>query len=62
MKSVAVQPPANGADLSHTTFPVDPVDGRHKLRVTVTMDEPDDWGGIFLRDFTIHSRPLIADR
>ena len=61
VKSVVVQPPADGANLSHTAFPVDPVDGRHKLRVTVTMDEPDDWGGIFLRDYTIHSRPVIAD-
>jgi len=60
VKSVTVEPQADGARLSHTAFPVDPVDGRHKLRVSVTMDQPDDWGGIFLHDYTMRSRTLAA--
>jgi hypothetical protein len=60
VKAAVSQPPADGALLDHTAFPADPADGRHKLRVSVTMEVPDDWGGIFLRDYTIRSRPLVA--
>ncbi len=60
VRSVSVEPPADGAALSPASFPIDPVDGRHKLRVSITMDEPDDWGGIFLHDYTIRSRAVAV--
>ncbi|MEU4426143.1 hypothetical protein AB0F81_36450 [Actinoplanes sp. NPDC024001] len=60
VKSVTVDPPADGQPRGHREFPIDPSDGRHKLRVEITMMAPDDWGGLFLRDFTIRARTLIA--
>jgi hypothetical protein len=60
VKSVNVDPPADGQPRGYRAFPVDPSDGRHKLRVEITMMEPDDWGGLFLRDFTIRARTVSA--
>jgi hypothetical protein len=60
VKSVNVDPPADGQPRGYRSFPVDPADGRHKLRVEITMMEPDDWGGLFLRDFTIRARTIVA--
>jgi hypothetical protein len=60
--NVAVDPPAYGQPHGIASFPIDPVDGRNKLRVEVTMERPDDWGGLFLRDFTIRARPPVVDR
>lgn len=60
VKSVNIDPPADGQPRGYREFPVDPADGLHKLRVEITMMEPDDWGGLFLRDFTIRARTINA--
>ena len=56
IKEVEVEPGPTGSPLELSSFPVDPRDGRRKLRVQVTMDRPDErdkgWvSGRFLRDF-----------
>jgi len=60
VKNVTVTPPPDGLARDYTAFPVDPSDGRHKLRVDVTMETPDDWGGLFLRDFAIRARAVVV--
>jgi hypothetical protein len=60
VKSVDVEPPPDGRPRGYSAFPIDPSDGRHKLRVEVTMEAPDDWGGLFLRDYIIRARAVFA--
>ena len=62
MRNVDVQPRPDGSDRDISAFPVDPSDGRRKLRVEVTMARPDDWGGLFLRDYRITARSVVASR
>ena len=50
---VEVTPPADGQRRPVSSFPTDPRDGRRKLRVTVTMAVPDDWGGLSLTDYHV---------
>jgi hypothetical protein len=61
VKSVTIDPPPDGRARSYEAFPVDPADGRHKLKLDVTMETPDDWGGLFLREFTITARSVVAE-
>ncbi|MGI8949508.1 MAG: hypothetical protein ACR2FV_16345 [Ornithinimicrobium sp.] len=53
VRQVQVEPPPDGTRRGIGAFPADPRDGRRKLRVEVTMRQPDDWGGLFLNDFRI---------
>jgi hypothetical protein len=55
-----IQPAPDGSRYGIGEFPVDPVDGRHKLRVSVTMNEPDDIGGYWLRDYRITVRFVVT--
>jgi hypothetical protein len=62
VKDITVDPPPDGNPRSIAAFPVDPQDGRRKLRVQVTMNHPDDWGGLFLRDYRIHARSVVTSQ
>lgn len=58
IRSVRVEPPPRANPYERSAFPVDPHDGRHKLRVDITMERPDHRGdgwvsGRFLRDFEL---------
>ena len=57
-RKVTVEPPPTANPYERNAFPVDPRDGRHKLRVEITMDRPDQrtdgWvSGRFLREFEL---------
>jgi CBS-domain-containing membrane protein len=60
VKRITVRPTTDGRARRYTDFPVDPADGRHKLRIEVTMEQPDDWGGLFLRDYIIRAGPTTS--
>jgi hypothetical protein len=60
VKRITVRPTPDGRARRYTDFPVDPADGRHKLRIEVTMERPDDWGGLFLRDYIIRAGPTTS--
>ncbi|MET0195717.1 MAG: hypothetical protein ABW364_00675 [Rhodococcus fascians] len=60
IRDVDVQPRPDGSDRDISAFPIDPSDGRRKLRVEVTMARPDDWGGLFLRDYRMTARSVVA--
>jgi hypothetical protein len=58
IRKVTVEPPPTANPYERNAFPVDPRDGRHKLRVEITMDRPDQrtdgWvSGRFLREFEL---------
>jgi hypothetical protein len=61
VRAVDVQPAPDGVRRDISAFPVDPSDGRRKLRVSVTMAQPDDWGGLFLRDYRITADSVVAE-
>lgn len=53
VRRVQVDPSPDGTRRGIGAFPMDPRDGRRKLRVEVTMRRPDDWGGLYLNDFRV---------